>query len=148
LSLIKPYILFMKTYTALFLFLVSINLFGQKTEDEKNLSPSQRAEHIVGEIYERTYLSVARKDSLIEIYTSYYQNKQAYRANGNEKLEKAIEKTKENKIKNLLNAEQYQAYEGLMAEEQEKRAKQEDKKKVPGMMNNTGGTGGRSTTKW
>jgi len=137
----------MKTYTALFLFFLSINLFAQKKEDEKNLTPSQRADRMVGEIYERTYLSVERKDSLTEIYRSYYQNLQTYRANGNEKLEKAIEQTKENKIKNLLNAEQYEAYKQLIAEEQEKRAKQEDKKKVPGMMNNSG-TGNRSSTKW
>jgi len=134
-------------YTTSFLLLVSLNLVAQKKEDPKNLPPSQRAEHIVGEIYERTYLSVERKDSLIEIYTSYYQNQQTYRANGNEKLEKAIEQTKENKIKNLLNTEQYQAYKDLMAEEQEKRAKQEEKKKTPGMMNNSG-TGNRSTSKW
>ena len=141
----------MKNNIALLLILLSINLIAQKKEDEKNLSPSQRAEHTVGNISERTYLSVERKDSLVEIFTSYYKNLQAYRANGNEKLEKAIEQTKDTKIKNLLNTEQYQAYQDLIAEEKAKRAKLEERKQTPGMGNQGGGgTNGnnRSSTRW
>ena len=138
----------MKNSIAAILILLSISSFAQKKEEEKNLSPNQRAEHIVGEIYERTYLSTDRKDSLVLIYTNYYQNLQAYKNNGNEKLAKAIEQTKETKIKNLLNTEQYQAYKDLMAEHEQERAKQEEKKKTPGMNNNNPSSGNRSANKW
>jgi|GEM_PF-3661502 len=136
----------MKNIIVALLFISTLNVVAQKKGEEKNLTPAQKAERVVGEISERTYLSTDRKDSLTEIYVSYYQNLQTYKANANEKLAKAIEQTKETKVKNLLNAEQYQAYKDFMAEEQAKKAKQEEKKQTPGM--NSPNNGNRSANRW
>jgi hypothetical protein len=110
------------------LFVISIILApvinAQNYEDIKMPAPEEQARKTVEDLIKKIPMTVAKKDSAVEIFSEFFNNMETYRTDGNKDLIQYIEKVRDDKIKNLLkNDLQYVTYTKFLLDLKARREK-------------------------
>jgi hypothetical protein len=117
--------MFRKTVLTISSFLLI--LASQAQQSEQTHTTEQRALQTVNHLSEKvSLLTQSKKDTLVLIFKDYFDDIKIYRAQQNEKMIKAIEQTRDERVQNLLaNPTQYAEYQKYMAEMKAQRQQQQ-----------------------